>query len=85
MKNSLLKKQNKYLSEHTARVEKQNEKLAETQKQLSEENKQLTAEIKQLTIDYNWVLEQLKLSKKNKYGASAETVAEEYEQINLFN
>lgn len=85
MQNSLLKKQNKYLSEHTARVEKQNEKLAETQKQLSEENKQLTAEIKQLTINYNWLLEQLKLSKKNKYGASAETVAEEYEQINLFN
>ena len=77
MQNSLLKKQNKYLSEHTARVKKQNEKLTETQKQLSEENKQLTAEIKQLTINYNWVLEQLKLSKKNIYGTSAETVAEE--------
>ena len=65
MQNSLLKKQNKYLSEHTERVEKQNEKL-------SEENKLLNAEIKQLTIDYNWALEQLKLSKKKIYGASAE-------------
>ena len=78
MQNSLLKKQNKYLSEHTERVEKQNVKL-------SEENKQLNAELKQLTIDYNWILEQLKLSKRRKFGASAEAVAEGYEQINLFN
>ncbi len=85
MQNSLLKKQNKYLSEHTARVEKQNEKLTKTQKQLSEENKQLTAEIKQLTIDYNWALEQLKLSKKKIYGASAEKIAADYGQISFFN
>lgn len=32
MQNSLLKKQNKYLSEHTERVEKQNEKLSEESK-----------------------------------------------------
>lgn len=91
MQNSLLKKQNKYLSEHTERVEKQNEKLTENKKQLlkenknlTEENKQLLSEIKQLTIDYNWALEQLKLSKK-MYGASAEKIAEDYGQINFFN
>ncbi len=78
MQNSLLKKQNKYLSEHTERVEKQNEKL-------TEENKLLNAEIKQLTIDYNWVLEQLKLSKKKMYGASAEKIAKDYGQISFFN
>ena len=78
MQNSLLKKQNKYLSEHTERVEKQNEKL-------SEENKLLNAEIKQLTIDYNWALEQLKLSKKKIYGASAEKIAVDYGQISFFN
>lgn len=65
---SVLKNQVKYLSEHTERVEKQNEKLIETKKQLSKENTQLIAEIKQLTIDYNWALEQLKLSKKKIYG-----------------
>ena len=78
MQNSLFKKQNKYLSEHTERVEKQNEKL-------SEENKLLNAEIKQLTIDYNWALEQLKLSKKKIYGASAEKIAVDYGQISFFN
>lgn len=30
-------------------------------------------------------MEQLKLSKRQKFGASAEVVAEGYEQINLFN
>ncbi len=85
MQNSLLKKQNKYLSEHTERVENQNNKLTEDKKNLKEENKQLLAEIKQLTIDYNWALEQLKLSKKKIYGASAEKIAEDYGQINFFN
>lgn len=85
MQVSVLKNQVKYLSEHTARIEKQNEKLSETKKQLSEENKQLTAEIKQLTIDYNWALEQLKLSKKKIYGASAEKIAADYGQISFFN
>lgn len=78
MQVSVLKKQNKYLSEHTERVEKRNEKL-------SEENKLLNAEIKQLTIDYSWALEQLKLSKKKIYGASAEKIAADYGQISFFN
>lgn len=92
MQVSVLKNQVKYLSEHTERVEKQNEKLTENKKQLSkenknltEENKQLLSEIKQLTIDYNWALEQLKLSKKKIYGASAEKVAADYGQISFFN
>lgn len=92
MQVSALKNQVKYLSEHTERVEKQNEKLTENKKQLSkenknltEENKQLLSEIKQLTIDYNWALEQLKLSKKKIYGASAEKIAADYGQISFFN
>lgn len=85
MQVSVLKNQVKYLSEHNERVEKQNEKLTETKKQLSKENTQLIAEIKQLTIDYNWALEQLKLSKKKIYGASAEKIAADYGQISFFN
>ena len=92
MQVSVLKNQVKYLSEHNERVEKQNEKLTENKKQLSkenknltEENKQLLSEIKQLTIDYNWALEQLKLSKKKIYGASAEKIAADYGQISFFN
>lgn len=53
MQNSLLKKQNKYLSEHTARVEKQNEKLTETQKQLSVRKKytaRLRKKLLQITV-----------------------------------
>ena len=34
---------------------------------------------------YNWILEQLKLSKKKIYGSSAEKIAEDYGQLNLFN
>ena len=85
MQVSVLKNQVKYLSEHNERVEKQNEKLTETKKQLSKENTQLIAEIKQITIDYNWALEQLKLSKKKIYGASAEKIAADYGQISFFN
>lgn len=82
---SVLANRVKYLSEHTERVENQNEKLTADKKKLTEENKQLNAEIKQLTIDYNWALEQLKLSKKKIYGASAEKIAADYGQINFFN
>lgn len=82
---SVLTNRVKYLSEHTERVENQNEKLTADKKKLTEENKQLNAEIKQLTIDYNWALEQLKLSKKKIYGASAEKIAADYGQISFFN
>lgn len=40
---------------------------------------------KELEINYNWILEQLKLSKRQKFGSSAESIIEGYEQINLFN
>lgn len=85
MQVSILTNRVKYLSEHTERVENQNVKLTEDKKNLKEENKQLLAEIKQLTIDYNWALEQLKLSKKKIYGASAEKIAADYGQISFFN
>ena len=54
-------------------------------KTLSTNNEKLTIQNKELQVNYNWILEQLKLSKKKMYGASAEKIAEEYGQLNLFN
>ena len=56
----------------------QNSALKKQIKNLSEKNAELNA-------NYNWLLEQLKLSKKKIFGTSAEKVAEEYGQLNLFN
>ena len=69
--NSALKKQVKYLGN-------QNEKA-------QSEIKNLTLQVKELNANYNWILEQLKLSKKKIYGSSAEKIAEDYGQLNLFN
>lgn len=69
--NSALKKQVKYLGN-------QNEKA-------QSEIKNLTLQNKELIANYNWILEQLKLSKKKIYGSSAEKIAEDYGQLNLFN
>ena len=69
--NSALKKQVKYLGN-------QNEKA-------QSEIKNLTLHNKELIANYNWILEQLKLSKKKIYGSSAEKIAEDYGQLNLFN
>lgn len=69
--NSALKKQVRYLGN-------QNEKA-------QSEIKNLTLQNKELIANYNWILEQLKLSKKKIYGSSAEKIAEEYGQLNLFN
>ena len=38
-----------------------------------------------MCINYNYLLEQLKLSKKKVFGESSEKIAEEYGQLNLFN
>lgn len=38
-----------------------------------------------MSINYNYLLEQLKLSKKKVFGESSEKIAEEYRQPNLFN
>lgn len=70
--------QNNYLKNH---AKYQAERLAEKEKQINELEKQN----KELEINYNWILEQLKLSKRRKFGSSAENIAEGYEQINLFN
>ena len=69
--NSALKKQVKYLGN-------QNEKA-------QSEIKNLTLHNKELIANYNWILEQLKLSKKKIYGSSSEKIAEDYGQLNLFN
>lgn len=69
--NSTLKKQVKYLGN-------QNEKA-------QSEIKNLTLQVKELNANYNWIPEQLKLSKKKIYGSSAEKIAEDYGQLNLFN
>lgn len=68
--------QNNYLKNH---AKYQAAQIVE--KEIKEPKKQN----KELEINYNWILEQLKLSKRQKFGASAEAVAEGYEQINLYN
>ena len=69
--NSALKKQVKYLGNQN--------------KKAQSEIKNLTLHNKELIANYNWILEQLKLSKKKIYGSSAEKIAEDYGQLNLFN
>ena len=76
--NSALKKQVKYLGNQTEKAEKKYE-------QAQSEIKNLTLHNKELIANYNWILEQLKLSKKKIYGSSAEKIAEDYGQLNLFN
>jgi hypothetical protein len=76
--NSALKRQVKYLGNQTEKVEKKYE-------QAQSEIKNLTLHNKELIANYNWILEQLKLSKKKIYGSSAEKIAEDYGQLNLFN
>lgn len=74
-----------HLKKQVKSLAQKNEKLNEKNENLKENNEKLAVENKELTANYNWLLEQLKLSKKKKYGASAEKIAEEYGQVNLFN
>lgn len=59
--------------------------LKKQNKYLSEKNEKLKQQNVELNANYNWILEQLKLSKKKIYGSSAEKIAEDYGQLNLFN
>lgn len=63
----------------------QNSVLKKQNKYLSEKNEKLQQQNAELNVNYNWLLEQLKLSKKKIYGSSAEKIAEDYGQLNLFN
>ena len=70
----------------------QNSALKKQVKQLGNENEKAQSKIKNLTLqnkelnaNYTWLLQQLKLSKKKIYGSSAEKIAEDYGQLNLFN
>ena len=60
---------------------KSDKKYEEAKQQI----KNLTIQNKELNANYNWLLEQLKLSKKKMYGSSAEKIASDYGQLNLFN
>ena len=68
---SFLKKQVKVLGEKAFKSENKYEEAKQQVEDLTVQNKELQA-------NYNWILEQLKLSKKKIYGASAEKIAEEY-------
>lgn len=68
--NSALKKQVKYLGEKK-----------KTQTKVDD----LKLQLKEMSINYNYLLEQLKLSKKKVFGESSEKIAEEYGRLNLFN
>ena len=63
----------------------QNFALKKQVKSLADKNEKLELKNKELNANYNWILEQLKISKKKMYGASAEKIAEDYGQLNLFN
>lgn len=66
-------------------LKKQNKLLGEQQKQTKSELQDLRIQFKEMCINYNYLLEQLKLSKKKVFGESSEKIAEEYGQLNLFN
>lgn len=65
--------------------EKQARKAAEKTAEIKGKYEKLAQENQELRANYQWLLEQLKLSKQKLYGASSEKIAEEYGQINLFN
>ena len=77
--------QNNYLKNHAAWAEKKALENEEKYQKEKAKNKELEKQNKELEINYNWILEQLKLSKRQKFGSSAESIMEGYEQINLFN
>lgn len=77
--------QNNYLKNHAAWAEKKALENEEKYQKEKAKNKELEKQNKKLEINYNWILEQLKLSKRQKFGSSAESIMEGYEQINLFN
>lgn len=66
-------------------LKKQVKTLADKNERLVKTNGDLVLQNKELNANYNWILEQLKISKKKMYGASAEKIAEDYGQLNLFN
>ena len=66
-------------------LKKQVKNLGDKTEKLTKKNETLTLENKELSANYNWILEQLTISKKKLYGASAEKIAENYGQLNLFN
>ena len=66
--------QNNYLKNHAkyqaAQLDKKDKEIDDKDKEIKELKKQN----KELEINYNWILEQLKLSKRQKFGSSAESV-----------
>lgn len=64
-------------------LKKQVKTLADKNERLVKTNGDLVLQNKELNANYNWILEQLKISKKKMYGASAEKIAEDYGQLNL--
>lgn len=66
-------------------LKKQVKNLGEQQKKTQSELQDLRLQFKEMSVNYNYLLEQLKLSKKKVFGESSEKIAEEYGQLNLFN
>lgn len=77
-----MKKRLDYAEKRALKIEeKYNKTIKEKDKIIAEKD----AEIKQISDEYKFLKEQLLLSKKKIYGASAEKIAEGYEQLNFFN
>lgn len=58
----------------------------QTQAQLKEENEELKKRVQELETLNKWYMEQLKLLRQKKFGASSEkSNRDDQEQLNLFN
>ena len=66
-------------------LKKQMKTLADTNEKLAKTNENLVLQNKELNANYNWLLEKLKLSKREKFGAAGDKIAMEYGQLSFFN
>ena len=80
-----MKKRAAYAEKRALKIEEKYNKTIEEKEKLTKENEQLRQENKQISDEYKFLKEQLLLSKKKIYGASAEKIADGYEQLNFFN
>lgn len=80
-----MKKRVDYAEKRALRFEEKYKEIELSNKEKDKIIAEKDAEIKQISDEYKFLKEQLLLSKKKIYGASAEKIAEGYEQLNFFN
>lgn len=82
---SELEAQLNFYKNHAKYADKKALENEEKYKEKVAEIKHLTIEIAELKINYNWILEQLKISKKKNFGSSSESYNDGAVQLNFFN